>query len=321
MLAAPAGAAFISEIDLDSPAGDAVEVSAIGPGEDYTLVVMDASPFRFSSFGRVMSVAPLSAGVGTNGVALVSDTAWPGGQVPAIPLASLSPTPPTATLNLNFARLVVLMQGIVDLDVFQRPFDQPAGYDPLAVVDWVVMGEGLSASTYANSGYDLSLIGATLGVDVTQRVADTDQASVIGRGAVQGQAIDLSVLHVGEPDTNNQFDAATPAHRYVYTPGYANLALIPDGPDPMPGDTDGDGDIDDADLGTAFAHYSGPIGGVAGMGAAQGDTDGDGDVDDADLGTAFAGYTGPLSPPAVPEPAGVAGLLIGVALVRRGRRV
>ena len=28
----------------------------------------------------------------------------------------------------------------------------------------------------------------------------------------------------------------------------------------LPGDTDGDGDIDDADLGTAFANYTGPVG-------------------------------------------------------------
>jgi hypothetical protein len=69
----------------------------------------------------------------------------------------------------------------------------------------------------------------------------------------------------------------------------------------LPGDTDGDGDIDDADLGTAFANYTGPLGAAGGKTAAQGDTDGDGDVDDADLGTAFAGYTGPLVPNQVPS--------------------
>jgi VCBS repeat-containing protein len=64
----------------------------------------------------------------------------------------------------------------------------------------------------------------------------------------------------------------------------------------IPGDTDGDGDIDDADLGTAFANYTGPLGPGEGTKTFEdGDTDGDGDIDDADLGTAFAAYTGPIA--------------------------
>jgi autotransporter-associated beta strand protein len=96
------------------------------------------------------------------------------------------------------------------------------------------------------------------------------------------------------------------------------LAVITGG---IPGDTDGDGDVDDADLGTAFANYTGPLGvGVGNKTVADGDTDGDGDVDDADLGAAFAAYTGPLAAAAVPEPTSFALVgLGGLALIRRRR--
>jgi len=89
----------------------------------------------------------------------------------------------------------------------------------------------------------------------------------------------------------------------------------------LPGDTDGDGDIDDADLGAAFANYTGPLTpGTGGKSGADGDTDADGDVDDADLGVAFAKYTGPLAASVVPEPASAALLVLPGLLVFRRRR-
>jgi hypothetical protein len=87
----------------------------------------------------------------------------------------------------------------------------------------------------------------------------------------------------------------------------------------LPGDTDADGDIDDADLGVFFANYTGPVGEAGGKTAAQGDTDGDGDVDDSDLGTSFSGYTGPIAVN-VPEPASalvLVGAAAGMCLRRR----
>lgn len=96
----------------------------------------------------------------------------------------------------------------------------------------------------------------------------------------------------------------------------SDTALLP----MLLGDTDGDNDIDDSDLGTSFANYTGPIGAAGEKTSVDGDFDGDGDVDDSDLGSSFAAYTGPLAPATVPEP-GVSCLLGlgGWALLRRRR--
>ena len=98
-----------------------------------------------------------------------------------------------------------------------------------------------------------------------------------------------------------------------------NGAVLTDTALALPGDTDGDGDIDDTDLGTSFSNYTGPVGGAGGKVFSDGDTDGDGDVDDTDLGSAFVGYTGPLSPSSIPEPGSLVLLAFSGLLVSRRR--
>jgi hypothetical protein len=93
------------------------------------------------------------------------------------------------------------------------------------------------------------------------------------------------------------------------------------------GDLDGDGDVDNLDIGTATGNFTG-AGGSTSMTYADGDIDGDGDVDNVDLGTITGAFTGSLVPepplwdapelPSVPEPASMMLLgMGGVALCRR----
>lgn len=125
------------------------------------------------------------------------------------------------------------------------------------------------------------------------------------------------------------FPAVVGSDPSVIEPG-DNLLIISDGgvgsivtpiADPLPllpGDTDNDGDVDDSDLGSAFANYTGPVGSAGEKTAADGDTDSDGDVDDSDLGSAFASYTGPRAPVMIPEPSSFLLLLLGgLVAIRR----
>lgn len=321
--ALPTGAGYISEIDLAGPAGGAVEVSQMLPASDYTLLMVDANPFSPASFGVVMGVVHLPAGTGQGGLSMVSDTAWPGQPTLTQPLATLESQSANGTLDLRFARLLVLMQGRFEIDLSDRLVNDPepaTPYDPLAVTDWLVVGNGSGqAAQYQNSGHDLPGINSALGIDLLSRLVDRSAGRVIGRTHPVGQAIDLETFYVGDPDATFQQFSVGAQENYTFTPGLENLPLTVDA---MPGDTDGDGDVDDSDLGTSFASYTGPMGAAGGKDLSDGDTDSDGDVDDSDLGSSFAGYTGPLSPIAsVPEPGALFGLGIGMLWGARRRSV
>lgn len=74
-------------------------------------------------------------------------------------------------------------------------------------------------------------------------------------------------------------------------------------------DTDGDGDIDNDDINTAYLNFTGPqLPGAFNKTQQQGDTDGDGDVDNTDIATLFIYFTGPkTTPPTPPADPPVAG--------------
>jgi hypothetical protein len=66
----------------------------------------------------------------------------------------------------------------------------------------------------------------------------------------------------------------------------------------MLGDVDGDGDIDNVDIGSATGNFTGACGSTT-MTWADGDMDGDGDVDNVDIGTITGAFTGSI----IPQPA------------------
>ncbi|MFN3167900.1 MAG: sulfatase-like hydrolase/transferase [Phycisphaeraceae bacterium] len=170
-------------------------------------------------------------------------------------------------------------------------------------------------NTTPGSGYDrLDVDGAaslngTLSIDTTGYSPQPgDVFTILTADTVSGQ------FQTIQGDTLGGQLALVP----VYNPTSVQLQVVSVA---IPGDTDGDGDIDDSDLGTAFANYTGPLSpGTGGKTSAQGDTDGDGDIDDSDLGTAFANYTGPLGPSTVPEPGGFAATAGVLFLLSRRRR-
>lgn len=220
---------FISEIELGGPAGNAVELSQLDPSKDHSLLILDANPFTPSNFGTVLGVVHLAAGSTPHSVAMLSESAWPGEPGRTIPLSSLSSPATPAQLNLQFARLLVVMEGQTDVAYLDRPLaaaQDAARYDASAVSDWVVFGSGDLASQYQSNGHDIDAINATLGIDLLSRIADRDDGRVIGRANLPRQPIDMDSLFVGDPDAYNQFKP-THAFRYTYTPGESNLALAP----------------------------------------------------------------------------------------------
>ena len=196
-----------------------------------------------------------------------------------------------------------------------------------------------TGNTWFDARADFVLDGPSVGFEIRfglESVIPT-QARIDGPGG--GFLFDLGttliVIHSPGPWPDG-YDGATlftgsfllPAASYAdFVAGQTTLSLTGAGQGdflgpilPLPGDTDSDGDIDDADLGVSFANYTGPIGPGGGKSPVQGDNDGDGDVDDSDLGSSFASYTGPRATSSVPEPGAIGLTLCGGLLFSRRRR-
>ncbi|MFN3166707.1 MAG: peptidylprolyl isomerase [Phycisphaeraceae bacterium] len=153
----------------------------------------------------------------------------------------------------------------------------------------------------ANQVLDTNNEGFTVFADVVQGMDVADAIHNLSRVNIGNPFTQLPLLEEAQPPSVDYDEVVLTTYKIV-----------------IPGDTDGDGDIDDTDLGTVFTNYTGPVGAAGGKLFADGDTDFDGDIDDTDLGTIFTNYTGPLAPASVPEPASATLLsLAGLALVRR----
>jgi hypothetical protein len=227
-------AAYVSEIDFASPAGRGIELSNVDPASDYTLLFMSASPSS-SLFGLVLDTLKVPAGTGRAGVAMVTDSSWPGQSTLTAPLADVPLVSADPTLPLAGDVLLVVLAGRSDVVRFNNPVTDPLAasrYDRAAVTDWLVLNTVDQSGAYA-SALDVATVNAALGIDLLSRRVDANAGRVLGRTSAPGQLIDMDTFYAGDPDpTSMQFEIPGSTLVYTYTPGMSNLPLIERVPEP-----------------------------------------------------------------------------------------
>lgn len=238
--AAPAAdAAIISELFLDGPAGQALELTGIDDAQGATLAILDGSRHDSAGFAKVLDVVHLQPGQGWSPVVLLTDNAWPESSVPATPVAGLSPASGATTLNFGLSfhdRILVVFDGISPIQVNDQPRTDPlasARFNTSGATDWLVFGGAGLAQAY-DAKYDdaaLADINAALGIDLLARTADRSAGTVFARTHTQGQPTDLGTTYVGTPDANGRFDVGG-GLAYRTTPGLANVPLVDTVPEP-----------------------------------------------------------------------------------------
>lgn len=190
-------------------------------------------------------------------------------------------------------------------------------------------------TTTLDIGNDLTLSsGSTLGItlDGNESLSDPFEQILVDNTASLAGTLEVNFINgytppmVGQQQVldfikaaalNGTFDTVPDRHQgaglfldvvHDFNADIAQLVLL----QAIGGDADGDGDVDNTDIGIVFGNFTGP--GSFGKLWVDGDFDGDGDVDNSDIGVAFGNFTGPA-----PEPTSLGLIAMGslFALVRR----
>lgn len=222
-----ARAAYISEIDLDGPAGQGIELSNVDPATDTTLVFINASPTSTFLFGLVIDVLHIPAGTGRAGVAMVTDNIWASDPSLTTSLASLPLESGDPSLPMIDHLLLVVMQGRSDVMQFDRPLSDAAAdarYDESTVTDWLVLSTGDQATNYEEN-HNVASINTALGIDLLSRLVDKHAGRIIGRTNEPDQPIEMDTFFMGDPDPISQQFEVAGDRVYTYTPGMSSLPL------------------------------------------------------------------------------------------------
>ncbi len=247
------------------------------------------------------------------------------------------------TWNLNtvgekWLSAELLVEGLSPGDIYQNTGIGSGDVPPNPT--YFLSNPALEFDSYMSGGYDSSPVQPSTGtlpelmggaVDIGGAIARTFNTSVID--ATWGSTLDPKptdadlmlgriTLSDSAQGTYKLRIALDDSEAHVYLGGVivdgAMLLWAP----PIPGDADGDRDVDAADAAILAGNWQQTIAG----GYSVGDFDLDGDVDDVDATIMAANWTGPLAAAsaAVPEPSTIClvlsslGMLLGATFFRRG---